>query len=297
MAKSNPPRSTRSAAARRTGSRTPVYATLIALAVLAAGIVLWRTRRSAGARGEDAAAIYQALAANPQSAGPPQPYTLGDSTAPVVLEEFGDFECPSCGRFATITEPDVRTRLVQTGQVYFKYYDLPLPNHGNSRAASNAAACAAEQGKFWEMHDRIFSGQPQWGLGPNETEVTSDPVPVFRTFAQAAGVNVDQWQACMDARKYQGRVNANLAEGLRRNIEQTPTFYINGKMVAGAIPFDEVQRLVTEAARDSAGRRAAGGAPAAAAPVPPRPEMPVPADTAGIAKRTIPPLRGRRGPG
>src|SRR3954469_25037207 len=80
-------------------------------------------------------------------------YVIGQASAPVEVTEFGDFECPQCGRFATLTEPDVRNRLVNAGKVRIRYIDYPLPMHRNTWNASRAAACADEQGKFWEMHD------------------------------------------------------------------------------------------------------------------------------------------------
>jgi protein-disulfide isomerase len=102
-------------------------------------------------------------------------YLMGNASAPVQILEFADFECPACGSFATLTEPDVRKRLVQTGQVSFRFLDFPLPIHRNTWDASMAAACANEQGKFWEMHDQIFATQDQWN-----GEVTNRPKAVFR---------------------------------------------------------------------------------------------------------------------
>src|SRR6185437_8971592 len=80
-----------------------------------------------------------------------QGYVMGSPSAPIEVTEFGDFECPQCGRFATLTEPDVRARLVNTGQIRFRYIDFPLDIHKNTWNASCAAACADQQGKFWQM--------------------------------------------------------------------------------------------------------------------------------------------------
>jgi len=218
--------------------------------VIGAGVLLYIAKSPASGSGAASDAAYQALARNYANAGPPQPYTLGNPSAPVTIEEFADFECPVCGRYAVITEPDVRTRIVQAGQAYYKFYDLPLPQHRNSMAASNAAACAADQGKFWEMHDQLFNGQADWGLGPDETEVTTNVRPIFLRYAKAIGLNTDQWASCYDAHKDQPRVSANLAEGFRRKIDQTPTFYVNGKMLPpGEFTFDQLQQAVTQAAQ------------------------------------------------
>lgn len=250
MANNTPPRNARSGAGRpgaRGGNRTAFYGVLIAIVVIGiAAIAMLANRPSTSSA--DAQAAYAKLQQSYANAGPPQPHTLGKESAPVVVEEFADFECPSCGRFATITEPDVRKRLIETGQVFYKYYDFPLPMHKNTEAASNAAACAEEQGKFWEMHDQLFAGQDQWGLGANEGEVTDNPGPVFAGYAKTIGLNMPQWQQCFDSHKYQPRINANAAEALRRHVEETPTFFVNGRMQAGAISFDQMQQLVNGAA-------------------------------------------------
>jgi protein-disulfide isomerase len=121
--------------------------------------------------------------------------------------------------------------------------------HKNTQAASNAAACADEQGKFWQMHDQLFSGQDQWGLGVSEGEVTDNPKPVFLGFAKAIGLKVVQWEQCYDSRKYQSRINANAGEAVRRNVEQTPTFYINGVKQLEAMSYDRMKKLVDSAAK------------------------------------------------
>lgn len=259
MANNNPSRNARTGAAA-SGGRTGFYSVLIAIAVVGAGVILYLMKNPSVSEGSGQAnAQYEALRANMAKAGPPQPHVLGDSTAPVVIEEFADFECPSCGRFATITEPDVRKNLVDSHRVFYKYYDFPLPMHHNTQAASQAAACADEQGKFWPMHDQLFAGQDAWGLRPDgETQVTDNPKAIFMGYAKAIGLDMPKFEQCYDAKKYQARIDANTAEGFRRNVNETPTFFINGKQTAGAIPYDEVERQVTAAA-------AAKGAPAPAA--------------------------------
>src|SRR4051812_9583493 len=94
--------------------------------------------------------------ADTTNAGPSQGYVIGKVDAPVKIIEFADFECPSCAGFSVVTEPDIRTRIIDPGLASLTYYDFPLTQHRNTLAASNAAACADEQGKFWPMHDRLF---------------------------------------------------------------------------------------------------------------------------------------------
>lgn len=180
-------------------------------------------------------------------------YMLGDSSAPVQIVEFADFECPSCARFATITEPDVRTRIIEPGLANLTYFDLPLPQHLNTVAASNAAACADDQGKFWEMHDQIYARQHEWS-----TEATKNPKSSLRAAAQAVGLDMDTWEECYDSLKYRARIEANGAEAARRGVASTPTFFIGGKMYTGAITYDEMKAAV-DSARAAAGAAAATG--------------------------------------
>ncbi len=182
--------------------------------------------------------------ADTTNAGPAQGYLLGKVDAPVKIMEFADFECPSCGGFATVTEPDVRTRIIDPGLANLTYYDFLIPGHRNTLAASNAAACADEQGKFWPMHDRIFQGQDEWN-----GEATDAPKPFLKRYAGEVGLDVAKWESCFDARKYQKRISANLADGLRRGVNSTPTFIIGNKMYPGMRTYDELKKLVDSVAR------------------------------------------------
>ena len=261
MANNNPPKSSRPGQTPSQGpssNRAIFFGALIAIVVIGGGAILYLTKNPPSQQQNQEA--YDQLRQQYAKAGPPDPYTLGNPKASVVVEEFADFECPSCGRYATITEPDVRKSLVNTGTIYYKYYDFPLPMHKNSQDASMAAACANEQGKFWEMHDQLFASQDQWGLSPTETgEVTDNPKPVFLGLAKSIGLNMAQWEQCYDAKKYQSRINANAAEAVRRNVDATPTFYINGMKSSGGMSYDQMKHLVdsvakagTAAASDSA---------------------------------------------
>ena len=175
--------------------------------------------------------------------GPSHGYSLGNPDAPVKILEFGDFECPQCGRFATLTEPDLRKRLIETGQVYFTYYDFPIRGlHKNTDAASMAAACADDQGKFWAMHDRLYDTQDQWN-----GEATDNPGRVVSGFASELGLNMTQWQQCYDSRKYAKRINANMAEGLRHRVNATPSFVIGNKLYAGGLGYDDMKAAVDSA--------------------------------------------------
>jgi protein-disulfide isomerase len=170
-------------------------------------------------------------------------YLLGSPTAPVEVIEFADFECPACGQYATLTEPDVRTRLVNTGRVRVRYIDYPLPMHKNTWDASLAAACANDQGKFWEMHDALFANQDRWN-----SEATSRPRGPIGDLAKAVGLDMTKYNACMDADTHRAKIQSHLAEAEKRNITSTPTFVFNGTVVSSALPYDAFKKYVDEAA-------------------------------------------------
>jgi protein-disulfide isomerase len=178
-------------------------------------------------------------------------YVLGRPDAPVHILEFADFECPACANYTVVTEPDVRKRIIDSGLANVTYYDFPLPQHKNTLVASEAAACANDQGKFWEMHDRLFQGQPDWN-----GEATSNPEKVMRGFAKDVGLDADKWQQCMDQGTHMREIQANKAEGERRHVAETPTFVIGNRMVPGAITFDEIHAYV-DSARTGAATTAA----------------------------------------
>lgn len=167
----------------------------------------------------------------------------GDSTAPVQVLEFADFECPGCGYFATVTEPDVMKRLVATGEISFRFFDLPLTEiHANTLAAHNAARCANEQGKFWEMHDRIFAGQDEWN-----GQATRNPKKVLKGYVGRLGMDVGAWEECYDSERMLPVIAANRAEAARLRINSTPTFVIGNRVVTSAISYDQFRAYVLEA--------------------------------------------------
>ncbi len=197
--------------------------------------------------------VYQANKPGPTARvldpGTPLPeatgYVLGNADAPVTVLEFADFECPACGQFFTLTEPDVRTRLIETGQIVYKFFDYPLPMHKNTWPASHAAACANEQGKFWEMHDALFNTQDKWsGLA------TSRPKGILKGLAEQIGLDVGQWESCYDSEKYLESITANLREGERLLVGSTPTFVIGKRMVPGSISYDRFKAYVDSALAD-----------------------------------------------
>lgn len=166
----------------------------------------------------------------------------GNADAPVQVIEFADFECPACGNFAMVTMPDVMKRLVETGQVAFRFYDLPLEMHRNAVPAHNAAHCANEQGKFWEMADLIFAGQFDWN-----TQASRNPKRIFEGYADRLGLDVKKWSECVDSGRMLPQIFANRDEAGRYRVRSTPTFVIGGQVVEGSVPYDEFKKYVDAA--------------------------------------------------
>lgn len=168
-------------------------------------------------------------------------HTEGSDSAPVKVIEFADFECPVCGEFATLTEPDVRTHLIDSGVVQLRYMDFPLSQHHNTWNAHRAAWCAGDQGKFWQMHDMLYDRQDQW-----DTEATDHPDNVIAGFAQGLGLDMQQFNKCVQTRKYQAQLQANELEAEHRRVDQTPTFVFGNTVVPGYLTYDQFNAQVKQ---------------------------------------------------
>jgi protein-disulfide isomerase len=198
-------------------SRKPFYIGLALIAILGVAGLSYATTQSAKSR---------IITLDPTL--PPvtsQGYVLGNPNAPVELIEFGDFECPACGSYAELAEAEVRAKYVTTGKVRFRFIDFPLSVHQNTLNASNAAACADEQGKFWEMHDLIYSTQYEWN-----GSATGNPDPFFKGLAKRiSGLDAGKFDECLDSRRMLPKVQSHLKIANDRGVGSTPTFVIGNK--------------------------------------------------------------------
>jgi len=175
-----------------------------------------------------------------------EPWVLGSASAPVTITEFADFECPACGDFANVTAPDVKKRLVETGQARLEFYPLPLEIHKNAWDAALAAACAGDQGKYWDMHDRLFQGQFDWN-----GQATDNPRKVIRKYADEIGLDGAKYEQCMENETHRPRIQASYNYAVQMGVGSTPTFVIGGKMYPGSLPYDEIKRLVDAAPKSA----------------------------------------------
>jgi protein-disulfide isomerase len=167
-------------------------------------------------------------------------YLRGNPDAPITIIEFADFECPGCGQFATLQGPDIKTRIIDAGLANFRFYDFPLTSiHMNTLFAHLAAACANDQGKFWEMHDQLFQNQPTWS-----TIATSNPRKEIDGYATAIGLDMAAYTTCMDQQKHLAQIQANAKEGEKRGVNSTPTLIVGNKVYAGGLAFDALKKIV-----------------------------------------------------
>ena len=179
----------------------------------------------------------------------------GDAKAPVAIIEYGDIECPFCRHFKQATYPQIFDEYIKTGKARFYYRDMPLAFHEHAMPAARAENCAGEQGKFWEMHDALFTDKPEAvGPGPGGRDRTLSPDSIHDS-AAALGLDTAKLDACMASTRFADLIQHNSEEAAKMNIEGTPTFLIgtigpNGnivkvsKPVVGALPVEAFRAVI-----------------------------------------------------
>ena len=156
----------------------------------------------------------------------------GNPAAPVVLEEFSDFQCPYCERFTTQTLPSLIENQIAAGDVLLVYYDFPLESiHPQAFAAANAARCAGAQSAaaYWQMHDLLYSEVQQWSGRGN-------PNQAFITLAGKLALDIEKYTSCIEENTHQEKVQADIDLALNRGVRSTPSFFVNGEPLIGAQP-------------------------------------------------------------
>ncbi len=155
----------------------------------------------------------------------------GVKTGPIEIIEFSDFQCPFCQRANPVVDQVLKT---YGDKVKFVYRHYPLPNHPNARPAAEAAACAEVQGKFWEYHDRLFA---------NSTRLSDADL---KAHAVAVGLDATRFNACFDNHQQKPGVDKDVADGEAVGVTGTPAFFINGRSIEGAQPFESFKRVIDE---------------------------------------------------
>lgn len=224
---------------KRLKSLVDLAATL--LVIVAAGLVIWRqfAPGSAPRAGrppiEDASGTIAA-----------ELMTTVRGTGGVALVEFADFECPFCGRHARDVEPMIRQAFVNTGIVRQVFIHLPLPNHSFAGPASEAALCAGNQGKFWEMHDALFTDQ--------RSLATTD----FAKRASEIGLDKGLFERCLETGEMRPTIERHKIAARDVKVQATPAFFVGvvqpdgsvelKKRINGALPFEQFKTAITAVA-------------------------------------------------
>jgi protein-disulfide isomerase len=187
-------------------------------------------------RAEARGALLEAL--SPASPG----YDRGSTRAAVTVIEFADFGCRYCARFAEETYPSLADEFVKPGTVRWKVVPFVLGMFPNGDEAARAADCAGNQGAaaFGRMHDRLFARADEW-------KRASDPAALFRTYAVAVGLDANRFAACYAGQETDARIRAANSLADRLGVRATPTFFIDGARVEGALPAAQFRAVLLEA--------------------------------------------------
>lgn len=157
--------------------------------------------------------------------------TKGPEDAPVTIVEFSDFECPFCSR-VNPTLAQVEENYGEKVRIAFKQF--PLAMHPHAEKAAQAALCAHDQGKFWEMHDAMFGNQQELA------------VEQLKAKAADLGLDAETFNQCLDSGKHAERVQSDMAEGQAAGVTGTPAMFINGRLVSGAVPYDQISSVIDD---------------------------------------------------
>lgn len=205
--------------------------------LLATGLVLL------AAAGAAAAAAREAPAATIDPGR-----TRGPAAAPVTILEWSDFQCPYCKN-----AQDVLARLLAEypDSLRLVFKDFPLRSHDRAVPAAVAARCAGAQGRFWEYHDLLFVAQPAFARDD------------LLGYARRLGLDVPAFTGCLDAGQFRDAVVADQREGREAGVRATPTFFINGRKIEGALPIEEFRDAIRQALREAGAAPPPADAPSA----------------------------------
>jgi len=177
-------------------------------------------------------------AAAQSAADPLAMRTLGRATAPVTVYEMSDFQCPFCRRHAIETFPTLEREYIATGKVRWIFINFPLTSiHPNAVAAHELAMCAGRQGKFWEAHNLVFRTQATWSP-------LRDPGPFLTSLVDSLRLPKAPMARCLESAATRQEVESDTEGSIRAGANSTPTFYIEGGLMAGAQPLPVFRKVL-----------------------------------------------------
>lgn len=190
-------------------------------------------------------AHVKAIPANPSPAGPldigsGNNSVQGNESAKVTVVEFADFRCPFCKQWYTETGKNLMKDYIDTGKVKFAYRNYAFLGEASTLAA-NASACANEQSMFWNFHDYLFDQQP------DEPDTSMYTVENLAQIAGTLGMDPEQFTGCLSEKKYAKDVAKDLSDGQSVGVQGTPTIFVNGVAVVGAVPYAELKKEIDKA--------------------------------------------------
>ena len=166
---------------------------------------------------------------------------LGNKNAKVAIVEFTDYQCPFCERLFSDAFPKIKKEYIDTGKVQYMVRDFPLFQiHPQAQKAAEAANCAKDQNKFWEMHDKLFSNQ------------SALQIEDLKKYAGELGLNAGTFNSCLDSGKYTDKIKKDQTDGEGLGVRGTPASFIgtingnavNGSQISGAVPFETFKATI-----------------------------------------------------
>ena len=209
-----------------------LIAGIVALAVV--GGLIWVSNNNFAATPTPTATASTAPTGSGVAAQPGT-HVRGDASAPVTIEEWADFQCPACGQFARLTEPQLFQSYVNTGRVRYVFHQFAFLGPESTWAAQ-ASECAADQGKFWEYHEKLYASQ----AGENKGAFSKDNL---KKFGADLGLGA-QFAQCIDSGRHNDEVATSVQTGQQLGVNSTPTLFINGKKYTGAYPYDQLKAII-----------------------------------------------------
>lgn len=173
--------------------------------------------------------------------------TLGNNNAKVLVVEWADYQCPFCEKFFTDTYPQIKKDYIDTGKIKFAFRDFSFlgqpgtdPAGDESTNAANAARCAGDQGKYWEYHDYLYSHQGQEDQGAFSKDN-------LKQYATTLGLDANKFNSCVDNNSHVSDVQADTQAGKTAGVTGTPTVYVNGTQLVGALPYAQFKQALDTA--------------------------------------------------